>query len=344
MTEPAADPIADPIADPVTSPIADPITVLARQHAPDVLAEALRQATARATAALADKLTVALLTAAHEPPEPAAPPAPPVEPRPEPVADGQSLWAYAITRARRPEPGLPELITHRGLALAVRALDRTRLAELDEWDGSAELAEDSALAVLVRDHDATVRAVGDAEPVLPLRFGTVFADRAAAIRLLAAKHDEVADWLDRVADHREWGVRVRTPAPTQAPEPTPTEDISGTAYLTRRQHAVTAAEHARRARADRVADVHHELANHATDTRRRSSAQPGLLLDAAYLVPVTKEAAFRAEVDRLNTELTGEHGEVGEVGEVGEIELTGPWPPYSFVDLELTAEAGGRDG
>jgi hypothetical protein len=48
-----------------------------------------------------------------------------------------------------------------------------------------------------------------------------------------------------------------------------------------------------------------------------------MVLNAAYLVPAEGVAAFRAIVD----DLAGRN----EADEV-ELELTGPWPPYHFVE------------
>ena len=46
-------------------------------------------------------------------------------------------------------------------------------------------------------------------------------------------------------------------------------------------------------------------------------------LDGAFLVGLAGAAAFRREVERLSNELRGGGQEVV---------LTGPWPPYSFLD------------
>ncbi|HWC82066.1 MAG TPA: GvpL/GvpF family gas vesicle protein [Pseudonocardiaceae bacterium] len=339
----------------------DLIDELGRRYAPQALADAVAQARSLATAELTERLTRAILARAVEPaaprtptpeaPAPSAPaPAPaiptPTAPAPaavEPSAPSQpaehGLWAYVITRDHaldvvEPPESTPYLISHRGLGLVVSEMELSRLAELDTAEsGSAELAEDSPLATLVRQHDSVVRAVFDRKPVLPLRFGTVVADEDAAVRLLRARHDEVAEWLDRVDGQREWGVRARLPAddtPAEPPEPTPTEGISGTEYLALRQNRLAAIERSRGDRAGLAAAARDTLARQATDSARRDRL-PGLLLDDAYLVATANEPAFHGEVQRLAEEL-GERGVT--------VELTGPWPPYSFADLELSAESG----
>lgn len=219
-----------------------------------------------------------------------------------------SLYAYAITRDRPIELDGPWLIGHRGLALVVADVDLDRFTGL-EFD---DPAEDSPLAVLAREHDTVVRAVFRHEPVLPLRFGTVLESADAALRLLAARHEEALVRLDQLAGRQEWGVRLRA----AAPEPPQLDGLSGTAYLMARRRNLTAADDARR---DATA-VHEELTRRAAESTRRDPAGD-VLLEAAYLVDVPLEDDFHASVHRLTSGLS--------------VEITGPWPPYSFTRMEL---------
>jgi hypothetical protein len=235
------------------------------------------------------------------------------------------LCAYAITRNHVLDPAGPlgiQLIEHHGLALVVAEVEPAPFAELEK-DPAHELSEDDPLVMLARRHDVVVRAVFERHPVLPLRFGTILRDGQAAARLLADHHDEAAGWLDRVAGHREWGVRARQARP-DTPAEAPTEDLSGTEYLAVRRGRLAAAARTRRDGSTAAAALHETLARHAAESvpRARKSGTP--LLDAAYLVPAGAEPAFRAEIERF-PELA--------------VEITGPWPPYSFVRLELSTEA-----
>ncbi len=175
--------------------------------------------------------------------------------------------------------------------------------------------------------------------MLPLRFGTVVADEDGARRLLRTHAATARELLDRIGDAREWGIRlVRTlTAADQDPVlagPGATADgLTGTQFLARRRQATQRARGRRRAppapppRRWRTA-----LAPHTTDRLRRGGAAgSSLLLDLAYLVPAAEEAAFLAEVERLTGELTSDGLT---------LEVTGPWPPYSFAALTV----GGPDG
>lgn len=238
-----------------------------------------------------------------------------------------ALCAYAITTDLSGTPELslevePRLVVYRAVALVVAEVDVDRFAGL-----GAEPAQDGRLAKLAREHDAVVRAVFRRAPVLPLRFGTVITDSDAALLLLRARHEEARVWLDRVRDRREWGVRARCSRldDTTAPGEVDLAQVSGTQYLALRRQQLTGVENARRGRITAIRTLHGELSRLAADSTSRD--HPGdLLLDAAYLVDTAAEANFHAEVRRLSDEL-GPRGV--------SVEVTGPWPPYSFTQVEF---------
>ncbi|MEV7037339.1 GvpL/GvpF family gas vesicle protein [Amycolatopsis sp. NPDC051061] len=58
----------------------------------------------------------------------------------------------------------------------------------------------------------------------------------------------------------------------------------------------------------------------------------GVLVNTAYLVAKGREAAFHAEFEWFAQELR-------EAGAT--VETSGPWPPYSFTDVELGVTADG---
>jgi hypothetical protein len=194
-----------------------------------------------------------------------------------------------MTRHTTPIPATPlRMLTHRELSLVVTD---TNPAEFT----------DAAMLALVRRHDDVVRAIFQHAPVLPLRFGTMFPHDDAADELLRRCHDEAVATLAALADHREWGVRVRRPGATPA-------GLSGTEYLA-----------LRRRERDGV-HLHQRLVRHASrGTIRRHGGE--LRLDAVYLVPRIGEKAFLAEVGRID----------------GPVDTTGPWPPYSFSELRTVA-------
>ncbi|MBW8862237.1 MAG: GvpL/GvpF family gas vesicle protein, partial [Acidobacteria bacterium] len=134
--------------------------------------------------------------------------------------------------------------------------------------------------------------------------------------------------------HQEWGVRVvldrarataaqRTPAAARRARPA----ASGVAYLSQKKaqrDAVT--ELATNAR-QTVAALFDKLSARARDARRRPASEMPvdggpLLLDAAFLVPRARAAAFQT--------LTAREAKSLERQGYG-LTVTGPWPPYTFV-------------
>lgn len=234
----------------------------------------------------------------------------------------RGLCAYAITWDHAPDPAGPvdvRMVRHRGLALVVADVDLDQFAGLDNRRWQVTPNEDDPLVVLARRHDVVVRSVFEHHPVLPLRFGTTVPDDAAALRLLADHHEEARAWFTRVEGQREWSVRARLPHPGK-PAELPSDELSGTDYLAVRRDRLAAAARARRDGSAAATALHHALSQRATDTVRRPRTSAIPLLDAAYLVRTDAEPAFRAEVEC--------HKELA-------VEVTGPWPPYSFVRLRL---------
>jgi hypothetical protein len=103
---------------------------------------------------------------------------------------------------------------------------------------------------------------------------------------------------------------------------------SGRNYLVakRRHHAAAAKQSA--AMRKIAGDVLKTLRPLARDVRQRAVTTPEesrsrLLLDAAFLVP-------RAKADRFRKSVEGRAKTIAPAGYV--LQLTGPWPPYSFVE------------
>jgi hypothetical protein len=198
-----------------------------------------------------------------------------------------------------------------------------RLADLD-WV--------SRLAVA---HEALVEHFIDERAVLPTKLLTLFESDARTLSHLRAERARLAAAAKRVAGQLEWGVRVLFDGVRAAGEARPagaklkkgSEPLSGAAYLQLKRAHRNAREELT-ARAERTAaQVYQALARKARAARKRGSDQPPgargtLLLDAAFLVPSSRTASFRALAARQARALAPK-------GYV--ITLTGPWPAYTFV-------------
>lgn len=166
------------------------------------------------------------------------------------------------------------------------------------------------------EHESVLEALMIDGPVLPVRFGVVFADVEDVERELRTRHDAFAAALETVRGKVEIGVRVlKAPAVDERPAAADDGDSRpGTRYLRERL--------ARRSEAALLArPIQDALAPFAVAERVRVRPEPNTLLSASYLVAASELDAVRtqvAELQRANAELN--------------LVCTGPWPPYNFVD------------
>ncbi len=162
--------------------------------------------------------------------------------------------------------------------------------------------------------------------VVPMALFTIFTTLARAVEETGSRRREVGAVARRIAGCEEWGVRMTrtTAAVVQGPGGVG-RPASGTAFLAARRDAQEAARELGRSAA-RAADAgYRALAAAARDARRREDAPAGAvapLLDAAFLVPRTGRAQFRAVARRVADAGTA-------AGSV--LTLSGPWPAYNFV-------------
>lgn len=178
-------------------------------------------------------------------------------------------------------------------------------------------------------HEAVITHVGrNGTTVVPMKMFTLFSDDARAIAHVTRLGRKIDALVGRVSGRQEWGLRVMLDERRALARVTGERDggaASGTAFLLRKKAEKDAAQRLAaqaRTEADRLYD---HLAGHADDARRRrpGADTPGrLLLEAAFLVPVARARAFRSEIARRARALAPEGYELN---------VTGPWPPYSFV-------------
>lgn len=263
------------------------------------------------------------------------------------MGEDHGVWLYAITRA---SAGQGEWNGSRGVAeTPLEAIDEGGLRAVASRVPLAEFGADALrrnledldwLATTARAHDAVISTVGHMGTVIPMRLATVYLDDDR-VRSMLSQHDhELRFTLDRLAGRTEWGVKAyRRPgvlvgaatsgATTAGPgagavSAGPT-DGSGTARP-RRRDQLSAQRSADEITARRAQEVHSALTILAADSRRHPPQDPKLTgrreqmaLNGSYLVDDSRLDEFASAVAALDDERCGLR-----------LELTGPWPPYSF--------------
>ena len=282
-----------------------------------------------------------------EPGRPAAPspPAAVVEDaphaRPDPASAGPTAcYVYGITRAARATPprdlrgvgGSPLRTTRAGDLEAITAevsLDEFGPGAIDERLKDLQWVEQN-----VRAHDAALKALSDAGTVIPCRFCTILPAEDDVRASLERHHDAIVATLDALDGKKEWGVKLTADTrAAPAAEREPSSGDSGRAYLMQKKRRGGQREEVLRLAAEAAEQCHRELFALAADAallpaRDRGAARGWhLSLNAAYLVADSGAPAFHAKVAELSQRYHP-HGL--------RIDLTGPWPPYTFVALNLS--------
>jgi len=196
-------------------------------------------------------------------------------------------------------------------------------------------------------HEAVIEEVMEHSPVLPARFGTLFSSLPALTEFMDAHRAAIAQFLGRVAGHREWSVQGRfdrsRAQQARAAERLAAEQaqMSGLAegkrYFAEKRIRHQAEQELEGWLERTQRQVAHNLAQHAADfrecaplARERSDNQAEEVLNWAFLLHESKAASFLQEVDRANRE----HATEGL-----KFEPSGPWPPFRFVPALAAAEA-----
>jgi len=250
----------------------------------------------------------------------------------------RATYVYCVAAGRsaprlvRVPVGLPAMGRPRALRVAAGLWLVVADAPLSQWSGArieAGLRDLDWVSRCAVAHEAVVEHVArTGATVVPTKMFTLFGDDARAIAHVTRMRRKLDTLLRRVSGRQEWGLRVTLDERRALARATGSGDgasASGTAFLLRKKAEKDAAQRLAaqaRVEADRLFD---HFAGRADDARRRSPGAdtPGrLLLEAAFLVPVARARAFRAEIARRARALAPDGYDLN---------LSGPWPPYSFV-------------
>jgi hypothetical protein len=268
------------------------------------------------------------------------------------VTDNPGIWVYAVANAGDglTLPGVAGMAGVAGadvrsapVAGLTAVVSDVDLAEFGEEALRSNLEDLDWLAAVARAHHRVIEALAQLDTVLPMRLATVYASEASMRVALASRESELRAGLDRLRSRTEWGVKGYA-AQARDETGTGTGDGSangggaagsggagaGIAYLRRRREALSAQRESCRGAADGARAVHAELARHCAASRLHPPQSPQLsgrreamVLNGAYLLDNDRAAEFSAAVAALN-----------DSDPRLRLELTGPWPPYSFAAEE----------
>jgi len=244
------------------------------------------------------------------------------------------LYLYGITREG--EGAVPG-ITGVDAAASVEALPCGGLVCWTSRVDKIEFAENLArnmenlewLAEVSVRHQQAVAAIANSHDILPARFGTVFRTPASLTADVQKNKALLVHDLKRNSGCEEWGVKVFG---LQAQPQVAAGAKSGRDYLQAKAAALLA-------EAPRTADAEVQrfvralegvAVEAAAGAGAVSRGQRGLHWQGSLLVKRSQRGKLQQLMARFSQDWEGER----------RIELSGPWPPYSFVSRTQKEEAG----
>ncbi|MBU1162480.1 MAG: GvpL/GvpF family gas vesicle protein [Proteobacteria bacterium] len=185
-------------------------------------------------------------------------------------------------------------------------------------------------------HEAVVEEAMRLSPVLPARFGTIFSSLKSLENLLKIHHNKILRFLDHVADKEEWSVKGYIDSKKTKKKlydqalAGETEGLAalspGVRYFQTKRIRNKMDKQLNSRLKEVVKGIGEALNTNASDFYQRKllsrdATGKDMIMNWAYLIPRDSVPDFCVQVDRMNAN----HHHEGL-----SLELSGPWPPYSF--------------
>lgn len=264
--------------------------------------------------------------------------------------DGHRCYVYGYVRASEIGSTPPEgvegieasqpvrFVTLRGVRAIISKVPSRQFGEteLADWSKDADWVKEK-----IRSHAAVLDSFKGLGTVMPVRFGSVFANEADVAVMMNAEYDHVSETLDRLQDKLEWSLHItrdserlsaRIATSGQTVEDSLGAISTGVAQFIR-DEMETAGELVDDEILSTVTEncirrAHDALMPWAVDgAQKELVTTPGvdMVFNAAYLVASAQLSDFKEEIERLSKEMEP-------LGMT--LDLTGPWPAYHFADAD----------
>jgi len=205
---------------------------------------------------------------------------------------------------------------------AVRVLNTSGFSVLlsDLDSDSVPVTRENALA-----HAAVVRSILGRTTPLPFRFGTIVTDQQLR-NYLATKKPAIETKLAQVRGCVEMSVKIiwQHSEPEEPESDHGNDQGAGTTFLEEKRRQLLGDEHDA-AKAAEISDWFHEsVASMLRDEQVTLRPAARLFLSAAHLIERVNIGGYREKVAQTCQKRPELH-----------FLLSGPWPPYSFANIEL---------
>ena len=213
-------------------------------------------------------------------------------------------------------------------------------ATYSEENLAEQLTDATWTAIRAMRHETVVEYVAKRATVIPLRFGTIYLERAGVEQMLNEKSKALESIIEQLRGREEWGVNVYCDRAVLLSSITSVSPVlrdlvqraehapPGQSYLMQKKIEALKVDEARVA-VNRIVDQIETKLKEQTDDARRlrilkveTTEHGELKAKFAFLMKRAGFEEFRDAAERL----AQEHQEAGV-----RLELTGPWPVYNFV-------------
>jgi hypothetical protein len=264
-----------------------------------------------------------------------------------------AFYVYCIAEsaaaAQLPPPSLPAAIEEDSklewvVSNELAALSSpVPLASYSEESLAEHLSDASWTAMRAMRHETVVEYVARRVSVVPLRFGTIYLERAGVERMLEEKRRELAQIIERLRGREEWGVNVYCDQSMLMSSITSVSPVlrelteraaqasPGQSYLMQKKIDTLRVDEARAALNRIIEEIEQTLREQSEDAKRlrvlkvEATEHGELKAKFAFLIERADFEAFSGVAELL----AREHQAAGV-----RLELTGPWPAYNFTAFD----------
>lgn len=271
----------------------------------------------------------------------AASPRPPV-----PVSSSQAhTYLYCFFKgpsALSPQKGIDKnatfVLSYKNLCALVSPVSAD---EYNEETLNHRIQDLEWLTARVKRHEEIVRYVMELHPVIPIRFGSIYASDKRVQEILSSGYDEFCSHLDFISDKEEWGIKVyaqqgagrktaeaSSEVISQLDERISSATSSGQAYLLRKKRENLIREQSIDFLSILSDRIFQQLLSQSIYARRNkllskdaTGIEGDMILNAAFLLDKLDVEAFKEEVDALAASYESD---------AFYFQISGPWPCYNF--------------
>ena len=216
------------------------------------------------------------------------------------------------------------------------------LASYNEESLAEHLSDASWTAARAMRHETIAEYVAKRAAIVPLRFGTIYLERAGIERMLSEKAKELSEILERLRGREEWGVNVFCDQAVLMSSITSVSPVlrelseraaqasPGQSYLMQKKVDALKVDESRAALNRIIEQVEQTLSEQSDDAKRlrvlkvEATEHGELKAKFAFLIKKSVFENFRDAAEHL----AQEHQGAGV-----RLELTGPWPAYNFTQI-----------